>query len=81
MLVDHDLLSIQHARIAAENAVAAQKALAALPQERLDAIVRAMGRAVADRAVEAGTDPVEWAAADMEGLERWEAAVNAWAGE
>ena len=40
-----------------------------------------MGRAVADRAVEAGTDPVEWAAADMEGLERWEAAVNAWAGE
>ena len=40
-----------------------------------------MGRAGADRAVEAGTDPMEWAAADMEGLERWEAAVNAWAGE
>ncbi|HIW78408.1 MAG TPA: aldehyde dehydrogenase family protein [Candidatus Bilophila faecipullorum] len=52
MLVDHDLLSIQHARIAAENAVAAQKALAALPQERLDAIVRAMGRAVAEGAEE-----------------------------
>ena len=44
-------------------------------------VINTMGRAGADRAVEAGTDPVEWAAADMDGLERWEAAVNAWAGE
>lgn len=50
MIVDNDLLSIQNARILAENASEAQKRLAELPQERLDALVAAMGRAVADEA-------------------------------
>ena len=39
MIIDNDLLSMQQARILAENARAAQKRLAAFPQERLDAIV------------------------------------------
>ena len=52
MIVDNDLLSIQHARILAENAVEAQKALSCFPQDSLDALVSAMGAAVAERARE-----------------------------
>ncbi len=50
MIVDNDLLSIQQARILAENARAAQHALASFPQERLDAIVEAMAAAVEEQA-------------------------------
>lgn len=39
MIADKDLLSIQYARILAENAREAQKKLAAFPQEQLDTIV------------------------------------------
>lgn len=46
MLADNDLLSIQHARILAENAVRAQKRLAAFPQARLDALVEVMADTV-----------------------------------
>lgn len=46
MIGDKDLLSIQQARILAENAAEAQKKLAALPQEALDAMVEAMADAV-----------------------------------
>ncbi len=42
MIADKDLLSIQHARILAENAFEAQKKLAAFPQEALDAIVESV---------------------------------------
>ena len=45
-IIDHDLLSIQEARILAENAYEAQKALAAFPQEKLDEIVERMAEAV-----------------------------------
>ena len=38
-IIDNDLLSIQEARILAENAREAQKLLAAFPQEKLDEIV------------------------------------------
>lgn len=50
MIVDNDLLSMQHARIIAENAHEAQKRLAACSQDKLDAMVTAMARAVADEA-------------------------------
>lgn len=46
MISDKDLLSIQQARILAENAADAQKKLAALPQEALDVMVEAMADAV-----------------------------------
>lgn len=46
MIGDKDLISIQQARILTENAVEAQKKLAALPQEALDSIVEAMAEAV-----------------------------------
>lgn len=46
MIGDKDLISIQQARILAENAAEAQKKLAALPQEALDDIVEAMADAV-----------------------------------
>lgn len=52
MIVDNDLLSIQHARIAAENALEAQRLLADFTQDRLDAAVSAMGKAVAGQAGE-----------------------------
>ncbi|SDF26986.1 aldehyde dehydrogenase family protein [Desulfovibrio legallii] len=45
MIGDNDLISMQQARILAENAAAAQKKLAAMPQETLDAIVEAMADA------------------------------------
>ena len=38
-IIDNDLLSIQEARILAENAREAQKLLAAFSQEKLDEIV------------------------------------------
>ena len=41
-LIDNDLLSIQEARILAENARDAQQRLLSLPQEKLDSAVRAM---------------------------------------
>jgi len=47
MIIDNDLLSIQQARILAENAVEAQKRLAGFDQDRLDAIVEAVADAVA----------------------------------
>jgi acetaldehyde dehydrogenase / alcohol dehydrogenase len=50
MIVDNDLLSMQQARILAENAREAQHALAAFPQEALDSIVEAMAEAVASQA-------------------------------
>lgn len=46
MIIDNDLLSIQQARILAENAAQAHKVLAAFDQDRLDAIVEAMAEAV-----------------------------------
>lgn len=46
MIGDKDLISIQQARILAENAAEAQKKLGALPQETLDAMVEAMADAV-----------------------------------
>ncbi|WP_458399824.1 aldehyde dehydrogenase family protein [Mailhella sp.] len=42
MIADNDLLSMQYARILAENAKEAQKKLAAFPQEKLDAIVESI---------------------------------------
>ncbi|WP_419176666.1 aldehyde dehydrogenase family protein [Desulfosediminicola sp.] len=50
MIVDNDLLSIQHARILAENAVEAQKKLATFSQDKLDAIVTKVAEAVAGEA-------------------------------
>lgn len=46
-IIDHDLLSIQEARILAENAHEAQKTLAAFPQEKLDEIVERMAEEIA----------------------------------
>ena len=46
MITDNDLLSIQQARILAENAHEAQKKLASFPQEALDRIVEAVADAV-----------------------------------
>jgi len=45
-IVDNDLLSIQEARILAENAFEAQKQVAAFPQEKLDKIVECVADAV-----------------------------------
>ena len=45
-IIDNDLLSIQEARILAENAYHAQQWLALLPQEKLDTFVEAMADAV-----------------------------------
>ena len=42
MIADNDLLSMQYARILAENAKEAQKKLATFPQEKLDSIVERM---------------------------------------
>ena len=46
-IIDHDLLSIQEARILAENAYEAQKTLATFPQEKLDEIVERMAEEIA----------------------------------
>lgn len=40
-----------------------------------------MGQSGANRALEAGADPMTRASADMEGMERWECTVNAWRGQ
>lgn len=45
-IIDHDLLSIQEARILAENAYEAQKKLATFPQEKLDEIVERMAEEI-----------------------------------
>lgn len=45
-IIDNDLLSIQEARILAENAFEAQKKLAAFPQKKLDEIVERMAEEV-----------------------------------
>ena len=45
-IIDNDLLSIQEARILAENAREAQKLLAAFPQEKLDEIVDHMAEEI-----------------------------------
>lgn len=48
--IDHDLLSVQEARILVENAREAQKLLMLFPQAKLDAIVAAMAAAVRPQA-------------------------------
>ncbi len=45
-IIDNDLISIQEARILAENAADAQKKLAAFSQERLDSVVECLADAV-----------------------------------
>ena len=45
-IIDNDLLSIQEARILAENAREAQKRLATFPQEKLDEIVDHMAEEI-----------------------------------
>lgn len=45
-IIDKDLLSIQEARILAENAREAQKVLATFTQEQLDAIVDRMAEEI-----------------------------------
>ena len=45
-IIDNDLLSIQEARILAENAREAQKILATFPQEKLDGIVDRMAEEI-----------------------------------
>lgn len=47
-IIDNDLLSIQEARILAENALEAQKRLATFSQSKLDAIVDHLAKAVAE---------------------------------
>lgn len=51
-IIDNDLLSIQEARILAENAREAQKKLAAYPQEKLDMIVERMAEEISKHACE-----------------------------
>ena len=51
-IIDNDLLSIQEARILAENAYEAQQKLATFPQEKLDEIVEAMAQAASSHAKE-----------------------------
>ena len=51
-IIDNDLLSIQEARILAENAREAQKLLAAFPQEKLDEIVEHMAEEIGKYAKE-----------------------------
>ena len=51
-IIDHDLMSIQEARILVENAHEAQKTLATFPQAKLDEIVECMARAIAPHAKE-----------------------------
>lgn len=51
-IIDNDLLSIQEARILAEDAREAQKKLAAFPQEKLDAIVASMAKEIDRHAAE-----------------------------
>ncbi len=51
-IIDNDLLSIQEARILAENAAEAQKHLAAFPQEKLDEIVEHMAEEIGKYAKE-----------------------------
>lgn len=46
-IIDYDLLSIQEARILAENAYEAQQALATFPQEKLDEITERMAEEIA----------------------------------
>ena len=50
MIGDKDLISIQQARILAENAADAQTRLSAMPQESLDTVVEAMAEAAAAEA-------------------------------
>lgn len=51
-IIDNDLLSIQEARILAENAREAQKKLASFPQEKLDVIVEHMAEEIDKHAKE-----------------------------
>lgn len=51
-IIDNDLLSIQEARILAEDAKEAQKKLAAFPQEKLDCIVACMAKEIDKHAAE-----------------------------
>lgn len=51
-IIDNDLLSIQEARILAENARDAQKRLAAFPQKKLDEIVEHIAKEISTHACE-----------------------------
>ena len=51
-IIDNDLLSVQEARILAENAGEAQIALADFSQAKLDSIVECMADEIADKAYE-----------------------------
>ncbi|MCQ4635141.1 aldehyde dehydrogenase family protein [Anaerovorax odorimutans] len=51
-IIDYDLLSIQEARILAENAYEAQQTLATFPQEKLDEITERMAEEIAKHAKE-----------------------------
>ncbi|MCC2864597.1 aldehyde dehydrogenase family protein [Ihubacter massiliensis] len=51
-IIDYDLLSIQEARILAENAHEAQQTLATFPQEKLDEITERMAEEIAKHAKE-----------------------------
>ena len=51
-IIDHDLLSIQEARILAENALEAQRTLATFPQEKLDEIVERMAEEISKHSKE-----------------------------
>lgn len=58
-IIDNDLLSIQEARILAENAYEAQQKLAAFSQEKLDEIVERMAEEVSHHAKELARMSVE----------------------
>lgn len=66
-MIDHDLLSIQEARILAENAKAAQSRLAEFSQEQLDEIQRHIARRVDGQARELAV-----LSAEETGCGRWE---------
>ncbi len=51
-IIDHDLLSVQEARILSENAREAQKTLVTYPQEKLDEIVECMAAAIGNHSLE-----------------------------
>ncbi len=51
-IIDHDLLSVQEARILAENAREAHKILVSFPQEKLDEIVECMAEAISKHSLD-----------------------------
>ena len=63
-IIDNDLLSIQEARILAENAGGVQAELALFTQEQLDRIVEAMADAVEPH-VEEKPEPADYLGEDL----------------